>query len=408
MYLKEELRRKFAFIRRRGLRGLLEAAGVLERKDDFIAGLSYITKAKKQTSPNVKNMTRKNATDIVTINWHLSDVPYDSWQHFQLFKLITELENLNTHNRICLFDSRMYRNNIDALRNLLRSSYPCLDCRCEIISDSKHAPHADIDIATNWQTAYEITSLNSTSRKYYFISQFEPYHFPAGSFKSFCEKTFDLNLQGICIGPFIRNKILAEHRMEFFELSLPKYQENMGAQRKQDEAKRIAFYANSVDQTYNYILGMLALEIVCKKHPDLEVVYLGEIMGHRFSPASKSYDLGLLKPQEYADALEQCDLFVYLSIDNPTELLSVSMAAKTVPVVIDGPNNRWFLNESNSFMAKPDVADIASVICDALDNPCKIKHRQLDAGINTASDCDSAWRREAAKLYDSLFSINQQ
>lgn len=402
MDLKYEFRRKVSFIKRRGIRGLLEAAGILKRKDDFIAWLSFVMKAEGQAHSPQKTACVEKSKGPASINWHLTDVPYDSWCHFQLFELISELEKLKVHNRICLFDSRMYRNNEKALCDLLHDSYPCLDTNCEIVSDSKFAPVANIDIATSWQTAYEVAALNSDSRKYYFLGQYEPFHHPSGSFQSFCENAFDLDLNGICIGSFIGSKVCEKHNMSFLELPLPQIR-HAKAPKKQDDTKRIAFYANSADQTYNYILGMLALGILCKEHPDLEIVYLGEAMGHRYSPAKKSYDFGLLKPGEYADALSQCDLFMYLSVDNPTEIIPLAISVGAIPVAIQGPNNQWLLNDSNSFLAESNYREIASVASDALSHPEKIEaKRRYNAEVMKEESIPS-WHQNAHKLKEHFF-----
>lgn len=400
MDLKKEAKRKIEFVKRRGMRGLLEAAGILKRKNDSIEALSFIMDEGPGANAVSADVHARGAHPLV-VNWYMSDIPLISWNMRLLFALIGQLESPEIHNRVCLFRSQKYRSNEKAFRDFLATWYPGTLDGCEIVCDADFAPTSNVAIATNWQTAYAVNAVPYTDKKYYFLSHYETLEHPFGSFRSFIENSYDLGLKGICIGSYISSEISEAHDMTFYTLSLGLCSSALvvPAIRSDGNIRRIAFYANSGLSTYNYVLGMMALRRVCDAVPDIEVVYLGDEMSHRYSPASKSYDLGLLDLSCYSTALSQCDLLLDLSMDNPNQMPLVSMSVGAVPVLLNLPNNTWLFDDSVCYLADPEPASIAQVIIDACNNSDSMRRRRAAAG--RFSRCCS-WDAEVSKLKSYL------
>ncbi|MFM7068664.1 MAG: glycosyltransferase, partial [Actinomycetes bacterium] len=59
-------------------------------------------------------------------------------------------------------------------------------------------PAADVSIATQWDTAYQVAHSPNTRRKYYLVQDFEPMFHPAGTIYALAEETYRLGLEVVC------------------------------------------------------------------------------------------------------------------------------------------------------------------------------------------------------------------
>ena len=83
-------------------------------------------------------------------------------------------------------------------------------------------------------------------------------------------------------------------------------------QPKKDDVKRVFFYARPVTPRRDFELGLLALDLLCQKMPDVEVVFAGWDLNAYYFPF-KYKSLGIITPQQLAEQYTQSDLCFVIS-----------------------------------------------------------------------------------------------
>ena len=109
--------------------------------------------------------------------------------------------------RIVLFDSTTATD--AALRSELRSEFPAL-ADVDIVlpepgrapfSDFDELPFTDIAVCTIWHSAYALARFNATEAKYYFVQDYEPLFYPAGTLYALAEATYRFGFAGLVNTP---------------------------------------------------------------------------------------------------------------------------------------------------------------------------------------------------------------
>ena len=90
---------------------------------------------------------------------------------------------------------------VDAIHDQITKAFPNLRTAEVIILNSAQAiqniPASDFSIATLWTTAYVLLKVENTGLKFYFIQDFEPLFYPAGSTYAQAEATYRFGFYGI-------------------------------------------------------------------------------------------------------------------------------------------------------------------------------------------------------------------
>ena len=71
-------------------------------------------------------------------------------------------------------------------------------------------PASDAAISTLWTTAYSLLKFRHARRKFYFIQDFEPLFYPAGSTSALVEATYQFGFTGICNTISLKNIYAAQ------------------------------------------------------------------------------------------------------------------------------------------------------------------------------------------------------
>jgi glycosyltransferase involved in cell wall biosynthesis len=91
----------------------------------------------------------------------------------------------------------------EMLRATIARAFPKLAAECDIIAiQTVEIPSdlvdADAAVATLWVTAYAVLRLKSSVRRFYFVQDYEPLFYPAGTTYSLAEATYKFGFHGIC------------------------------------------------------------------------------------------------------------------------------------------------------------------------------------------------------------------
>src|SRR6185503_14518041 len=135
---------------------------------------------------------------------------------------------------------------------------------------------ADVAFATGWQTAYPLTRLEDCMLKSYLVQDYEPDFYPASAERMWAEQTYRMGYPCLASSPWLR-RLLSERygaEVESFE-----YGVDFDAYRPLAEPRdenTILFYARRATPRRATDLGMLALEEVLDRRPDVRILMFGE------------------------------------------------------------------------------------------------------------------------------------
>ena len=143
---------------------------------------------------------------------------------------------------------------------------------------------------------------------------------------------------------------------------------------------------------------MLALNELCRRMPEIEVVFAGwDVSGYEIP--FKHRNLGVVTPQVLADSYAICDMCLVISNTNLSLVPFEVMACNSVAVCSKGANSSWMVNEENSILVDYDpiqIADRMEYYFNHPDELATIRKKGMDFVKGTA------WYKEAEKVYASM------
>lgn len=379
-------------MRRRGVRGVFEKAHAVEPKIEYIKQQEYLME--RTEIPLDQKAYEKHKNDPVKlINWIIPEPGIGSGGHTTIFRMLSHLENMGFHSRVYLFLSPNYRND-KVLKDFTKEHFPILDDRVEMFSDVSKAGFAHATVCTSWQTAYYLKRFNNTISKFYFVQDFEPYFFPLGSYYEFARKTYTFGFRGITAGDWLKDKLREEYGMitDSFGFSYEKGTYKKWGQKGKE--KRIFFYTRPYTARRDFELGLMAIDELCKRMPEVEVLFAGEDIS-RFVIPFKHRNLGIITPVDLSKSYAKCDLCLVLSNTNLSLVPLEVMASGSVAVCSKGENSTWLVNEENSILVDYDPMEIADVMEYYLKHPDQLAEiRKKGKAFAEAT----SWEKEAEKI----------
>lgn len=341
---------------------------------------------------------RKDGEYIV--NWVIPPLGPGSGGHLDIFRAISLLTEMGIINRVYTCGGNECIPEY-ALRQTVKDYYGIeLGEKNEIHANFRDMRHADAVVATSWFTAYVVDKFDNALTKFYFVQDFEPYFFPVGAEYCFAENTYKMGFRGITAGDWLAKKLHDEYGMETQAFHFSYERELYHPVEKRDDVKRVFYYARPYTERRAFELGILALEELAKKIPDIEVVFAGQkLTGYDFG--FQYQDLGILPIEKLSDVYSQCDMCLVLSMTNLSLLPMEIMASGSVVVSNKGPNNEWLLNDKNAIMVEAEPMAIADSMAYYFEHPELLQEKRKQ-GMECVEKY--TWEDEIRKVYD--FMVN--
>lgn len=339
-----------------------------------------------------------NAKDgQIILNWVIPEMGIGSGGHINIFRFVNHLQKMGIKNRMYIFKGNSWDTN-ESLKKFLLENYEIYNSDIEVYTDVSYMEFAHGTVATSWNTAYYVRKFNNTISKYYFVQDFEPYFFAMGSEYMFAENTYKFGFRGLTAGEWLKNKLEKEYGMETTSFGFSYDRDLYMEKEKRDDVKRLFFYARPVTARRAFELGLLALNEITKRMPEIEVVFAGWDVSNYEIPFTH-LNAGSVKLDELSDLYAQCDMCLVLSNTNLSLLPLEVMASNSVAVCTRGENSEWLVNDENSIMVDFDPVSIADTITyyyNHTDELNKIRKKGLEFAHNTS------WEREAQKVYVAI------
>lgn len=294
-----------------------------------------------KTPPRAKKIGKKT----YTFNWIMSPPGRGSGGHQNLFRFIKYLEKAGHKNRIYLYSTRDQRT-LSQITSMVKDSYPKISASMEFIKNDNSMDDADAIFATGWETAYPVFNSNLRCQRFYFVQDFEPYFYPMGSEYVLAENTYRFGFYGITAGGWLSTKLKRDYGMEadHFEFGADSELYKLTNQKKR---KEIFFYARPVTARRGFELGIMALELFHKKHPEYTINLAGwDVAGYEVPFPHKN--LKTLELKDLPSLYNKCSAALVMSLTNMSLLPLELLACGVIPVVNDGENNR--LVSDNEFI----------------------------------------------------------
>ncbi|MDY5577160.1 MAG: glycosyltransferase family 4 protein [Lachnospiraceae bacterium] len=390
------VRKVYRIFKNRGFAGVMQKLDeVSVTKTDVIGFYDYIMDVEEIPFQKEEYELAKNGPII--LNWVIPEMGVGSGGHINIFRFVNLLQKMGIKNRIYIFKG----NNLDTnekLRAFLKEHYDIINDDIEVYSDVSYMKFAHGTFATSWNTAYYVRKFNNTISKFYFVQDFEPYFFALGSEYMFAENTYRFGFRGITAGDWLKDKLRDEYGMKTSSFGFSYDRDLYIKKEKRDNVKRLFFYARPVTARRAFELGLLTLNEITKRKPEVEVVFAGWDVSNYEIPF-KHLNAGSVRLDQLADLYAQCDMCLVLSNTNLSLLPLEVMASNSVAVCTKGANSEWLVNDENAVMVDFDPIAIADKIEYYFDHPeelAAIREKGMEFAQKTS------WEKEAQKVYDAV------
>jgi O-antigen biosynthesis protein len=303
--------------------------------------------------------------------------------------------------------------NADAIHTNILKAFPSLKSAEVIILNSAQAiqniPQSDFSIATLWTTAYTLLKVQNTGLKFYFIQDFEPLFYPAGSTYAQAEATYYFGFYGITNTISLHKIYEKEYGGEstYFTPCVDTqvfYPNN--SLKKDSSPKRIFFYGRPGHPRNGFELAVEAMR-------QLKKIYGSriEILSAGASWEPKDYglegvieNLGLLSYEETGDLYRSCHIGLGMMMTKHPSYLPFEMMACGVLVISNvNSSTKWLLrDQENCLLSYPSATCLTEKITEAIERYQELESIRVNAANNILND-HGDWSLEMKKIHKFLF-----
>jgi glycosyltransferase involved in cell wall biosynthesis len=189
---------------------------------------------------------------------------------------------------------------------------------------------ADVAMATGWQTVHRVLRLPGVSARAYLVQDHEPEFFGTSAERTWAQQTYGLGLHCICASPWLQGlcRDVYGASASSFDLGVDHDAYKPWSVHRRDDL--VLFYARAVTPRRAVPLGLLALEELHRRRPQVELMLFGDTTPLRTPFPHR--DLGVLDRERLAHAYNSATVGLVLSATNPS-LVPTEMLACGLPVV---------------------------------------------------------------------------
>jgi glycosyltransferase involved in cell wall biosynthesis len=331
------------------------------------------------------------------INWVVPNFYGASGGHRTIFRLSRGLEEAGYEVRFHVFGETHYVSDSEATEVMRTYYFPL---KATVHLGVEGMPPAEFCLASSWETAYAVRDFDACRRKIYFVQDFEPAFYPASSEQVLAENTYRFGFECICAGRWLAQEMLKYgNRAESFDLAYDPaiYSPGEGPYGK----NRVVFYARHETRRRGAELGILALALLKKRRPDVEVVLYGSDdlpyeLPFDYTPA------GVMGERELAELYRGATVGLSVSLTNYS-LVPQEMLACGLPVVeMDLPSVRSAYPDAGTGirLAAPDPGRIADELSEVLALSDVAMRRERKAASSLVGQL--SWAQAERTLVDFL------
>lgn len=295
----------------------------------------------------------------MTFNWLMPPPGKGSGGHLNIFRFIKYLEQAGHKSRIYIYTQHA-PGRISDIHTLMGDSYPKLDATMEWIDDGNEMKSADGVFATSWETAYASFNSGSKGKRFYFVQDFEPYFYAVGSLSVLAENSYKFGFYGVTAGNWLATKLRRDYGMDTDHFDFGS-DGDLYSFVNDKPRKEVFFYARPNTERRGFEMGIMALDIFHKKHPDYTINFAGwDVSGYEIPFPYNN--LETLEVNELNDLYNRCVAGLVMSFTNMSLLPLELLGSGTIPVVNEGENNVLVSNNPYIAYSAPNPVALAEAL----------------------------------------------
>jgi glycosyltransferase involved in cell wall biosynthesis len=328
----------------------------------------------------------------LTIAWVTVPPSRSSGGHTTLLRIVAELERAG-HRCVLYLDDR-HGWSIEQHRRTVRSCWPQIHADVRDLAAGIEDSH--VVMATSWGTAYPVLASAAKGVRCYFVSDFEPSFYAAGSEAMLAEATYRFGFHGVTSGRWLADRLRRDYGMaaEHFDFGcdLQHYVLRHGSA---DAGARtgVCYYCRPSTPRRAHELAVATLDLFATRHPDVDVHLFGEPSGRLGFRATHH---GFLDPAGLARLYNRCVAGLVLSATNVSLVPHEMLGCGCIPLVNDAEHNRVVLDNPYVAYAPATPFELAAALDALVRRPAA--EREEGAAAAAASVSATTWAQAGAEV----------
>jgi hypothetical protein len=338
------------------------------------------------------------------IAWVISPPSAIGGGHHNAWRFMKFLEDAG-HNLTLYYYSapKFPKFTLDGIRRTLddASAFPKLKAEMRMYS-----PEVGIEgdfhavVASDWATAYAAYRYSGTAKRFYFVQDFEPVFFPAGSDFVVAENSYRFGFHGLTVGPWLSQKLTREYGMkaDHYDYAVDsKFYTRTNDSRRDD----VIFYARPTTPRRATEFGLLVLEEFHRQRPEVTIHLAGWDMSDYNVPFAY-VNHGAMDVRELPPLYNQCAAALSISLTSSSLFPFEVMACGVQPVVNDADNTRFALgNNAHIDFVPLSPQAMARALISAIDRPDQVEHsRKISSSFS-----DVGWSDSGTQFVDAFVRV---
>jgi hypothetical protein len=313
---------------------------------------------------------------VYRVAWIITPPGRTSGGHQNAFRFMEFLEKAGHELTVYLYSPAKYPAvSIDAIRAMMRetSAYPNLKAEFRLY-DPAHgfAEGYDALFASDWENAYSAYRYEGAAKRFYFVQDFEPAFFAAGSEYVIAENTYRLGFHGFSAGRWLARKLQDDYGMscDYYDYAVDtaRYRHVNALPRTE-----ILFYVRPPTPRRATEFGLLALREFHRLRPEVTINLVGWDMSGLDVPFPY-VNHAAVDISELNDIYNRCAAGLALSLTNMSLVPMEIMSSGVVPVVNDAGNTHGFFESPHIDYVPMSPRAIAERIVQILERPDAVEH----------------------------------
>jgi len=257
---------------------------------------------------------------------------------------------------------------------------------------------ADIVLATGWQTVAPALLVPGAGARAYLVQDHEPDFYGASAESLWARSTYSRGLHCIAASAWLAELLRERYGASASHFDLAIDHALYGVRDTPRRANRVIFYTRPVTARRAVPLGLLALEELARRRPEVEVVLYGDVQAPAL--AFPHVHMGVLTWQRLAALYAEATVGMVLSLTNPS-LVGLEMMACGLPTVELASDSMLasFGRDGPLTLTEADPLALAGAIESLLDD-APLRGRLGAAGIELVAR--RSWERAAEQVEDGL------
>jgi len=353
----------------------------------------------------IDRFQRKGKMEIKKINWFLPFFTHPMGGVNTIFRFAKYYKDKKgVESRFVICDNPLVSE--FEIRNVIKKYFPDfvksgIYNHAQNEEDISKLPACNVGIATRWDTAYSLLKFNKTNSKFYFVQDYEPLFYAAGTEYALAQATYRFGFFGICN----TKGVFDEYRKYGSEATFftPSVDTNIYyPETKKEKVFRIFFYGRPTTPRNSFDLGIAALRRIKEIYGDrVDIVTAGEEWDEdQFNLKGLIRNLGLIKTiKEVADLYRTCDVgLVFMFTKHPSYQPLEFMASGMVTVINKNEANLWLFKDGiNCSLSEPTPNSIVEKIKSLIENE-NLKRNLVKGGLETIKGLPS-WEEEMERVW---------